>query len=124
MSAFSVPTIPLSVEVWCKDGRRLLGDVFMPAQSAVHQGQMKPEEWANSVAMFFPFRPYSGGCRMLLNRRQVIAFSIPSSTSPEDELEAVTPRPCTRSRSRPVVSDFAAGSSSTGPRISSAWWIS
>jgi hypothetical protein len=86
MGEFSVPTIPLSVEVWCDDGRRFVGDVFMPARSALHDGQMGPEEWVNSIAGFFPFRSYDGRVRAVLNRRQVVAISVPSSAaSPDDE---------------------------------------
>jgi hypothetical protein len=76
MSEFRVPTVPLQVEVRCIDGRRFVGDVFMPAHSSRHQGPMRPTEWVNTIPTFFPFRPYESDMRTIFNRHQVIAVTV------------------------------------------------
>jgi hypothetical protein len=89
MSEFRVPTVPLPVELRCDDGRRLVGDVFMPAHSSRHHGAMRPDEWANSVALFFPFRPYEGQCRTIINRRRVVAITVGADANTGDDQEGV-----------------------------------
>jgi hypothetical protein len=87
MSDYRVPTNPLPVELRCIDGRRLIGDVFLPSHSSRHSGPMSPQEWANTVAPFFPFRPYEGQARTLLNRNQVLAIAITAESTVDDLLE-------------------------------------
>jgi hypothetical protein len=88
MTDYRVPTVPLQVELHCDDGRRLVGDVFLPAHSSRYQGAMTPQEWINTVSAFFPFRPFDGHTRTVLNRRTVVVVSV-ASPDAADEDEAV-----------------------------------
>lgn len=86
MEDYKVPTVQVSADVLLTDGQLLRGTVFMPAHSAVQAGPMPPEEWINTSVAFFPFRQTGGGPGMLLNKSQVLAFTV---TGGEPELEPV-----------------------------------
>ena len=71
-----VPTTALEAEVLCADGRIFRGRVFMPDVAANHSGPMRPAEWMNEPAPFFPFRPEDGSGSVLLNRSEVLVFTV------------------------------------------------
>jgi hypothetical protein len=77
MDEYRVPTVQVPAEVFWVDGRTLDGIVFMPEQSAVHAGPMRPVEWINRDTRFFPFRVGDAGRGMLVNKRQVVAIAVP-----------------------------------------------
>ena len=68
-----VPTKAVEAEVLCADGRIFRGRVFMPDVAATHSGPMRPAEWMNEPAPFFPFRPEDGSGSVLLNRSESAA---------------------------------------------------
>jgi hypothetical protein len=72
----SVPTLALEAEILCADGRTFRGRVFMPDVAARHSGPMRPEEWMNEPASFFPFRPEDGSGSVLMNRNEVLVFTV------------------------------------------------
>jgi hypothetical protein len=80
-----VPTMAMEAEVLCADGRTFRGRVFMPDVAANHSGPMRPAEWMNEPAPFFPFRPEDGSGSVLLNRSEVLVFTV--SADPEPELD-------------------------------------
>ena len=71
-----VPTTPLEAEVLCADGRTFRGCVFMPSVAAHHTGPMRPVEWMNDATAFFPFLPVDSSNAVLLNRNEVLAFTV------------------------------------------------
>jgi hypothetical protein len=75
-----VPTLALEAEVLCADGRTFRGRVFMPDVAATHTGPMRPAEWMNEPAPFFPFRPDDGSGSFLLNRSEVLVFTVSADT--------------------------------------------
>jgi hypothetical protein len=71
-----VPTTALESEVLCADGRTFRGRVFVPDVAATHRGPMRPAEWMNDAPQFFPFLPEDGPASFLLNRSEVIVFTV------------------------------------------------
>ena len=71
-----VPTTAVEAEVLCADGRSFRGRVFVPDVAAHHRGPMRPGEWMNDAAPFFPFLPEDGPASFLLNRNEVIVFTV------------------------------------------------
>lgn len=94
MSELRVPTMALSAEVLCADGRNFLGRVFIPATSSRHSGPMRAEEWMNDPTPFFPFLPDDGNGAVILNKREVLVMSVPAEADSENaEVEAESPHP-------------------------------
>jgi hypothetical protein len=81
MDDFRVPTIALPVEIRCTDGRSVLGDIFMPAHSSRQPGPMLPEEWTDTVHMFFPVRSRETCATTLLNRDAVVVVTVPAAAN-------------------------------------------
>jgi hypothetical protein len=71
-----VPTSALEAEVLCVDGRTFRGRIFVPDVAATHRGPMRPEEWMNDPAPFFPFLPENEMSPFLLSRSEVIVFTV------------------------------------------------
>lgn len=71
-----VPTSALDAEVLCVDGRTFRGRVFVPDVAATHRGPMRPAEWMNDPAPFFPFLPENETSSFLLSRSEVIVFTV------------------------------------------------
>jgi hypothetical protein len=69
----------LAAEVVCADGRTFLGRIFVPATASRHPGPMRPEEWMNESAPFFPFLPDEGGEGVILNKREVLVLTVPAT---------------------------------------------
>ena len=84
MSELRVPTIATTAQVACADGRSFSGRVFVPASAFRHTGPMRPEEWINEPAAFFPFLPDREDLPVLLNKQQVVAITIATPASDED----------------------------------------
>jgi hypothetical protein len=83
-----VPTLAVEAEVLCADGRTFRGRVFMPDIAATHSGPMRPAEWMNEPSPFFPFRPEDGSRSFLLNRSEVLVFTVaagPDADPADDE---------------------------------------
>lgn len=76
-----VPTTALEAEVLCADGRTFRGRVFVPDVAATHRGPMRPAEWMNDAAPFFPFLPEEGPASFLLNRSEVIVFTVSAESA-------------------------------------------
>lgn len=90
MSELRVPTIALSADVLCADGRNFLGRIFIPATASRHTGPMRAEEWMSEPAAFFPFLPDGSKEPVLLNRREILVISVPASAdqvAEEDEAD-------------------------------------
>jgi hypothetical protein len=85
MSELRVPTIATIAQVACADGRVFGGRVFVPAAALRHSGPMRPDEWINEPATFFPFLPDREDVPVLLNKDEVVAISI-SAPGPDDEV--------------------------------------
>lgn len=88
MAEFKVPTIALPAEVLSVEGRKLVGRVFVPAASALHGGAMRAHEWMEESTAFFPFLPDGVPSSVILNKRQVVALSLPGSTADDQADEA------------------------------------
>jgi hypothetical protein len=84
MSELRVPTIALVAQVTCADGRVFAGRVFVPAAALQHSGPMRPEEWINEPAAFFPFLPDREDEPVLFNKAAVAAISL-SASGPDEE---------------------------------------
>ena len=87
---YRVPTTALQAEVLCADGRSFLGRVFVPDVAATHRGPVRAAEWMNEHAPFFPFLPDDGPGPFLLNRSEVLVFTVGAESdadldSPEGE---------------------------------------
>jgi hypothetical protein len=80
MSELRVPTMALAAEVVCADGRTFLGRIFVPATASRHPGPMRPEEWMNESAQFFPFLSDDGGDPVVLNKREVLVLTVPATS--------------------------------------------
>jgi len=81
MDDLRVPTTSLPVEILCADGRAMLGDIFLPAQSSLQAGPMRPEEWTESAQVFFPFRSLEARSLTILNRTEVVSLTVPSASN-------------------------------------------
>jgi hypothetical protein len=66
----------MEAEVLCADGRTFHGRIFVPDVAATHRGPVRPAEWMNDVAQFFPFLPTDGPGSFLLNRSEVLVFTV------------------------------------------------
>ncbi|HVR69254.1 MAG TPA: hypothetical protein VMT87_00300 [Vicinamibacteria bacterium] len=84
MSELRVPTIATVAQVTCADGRVFAGRVFVPAAAFRHSGPMRPEEWVNDPAAFFPFLPDREDAPVLLSKGEVVAISL-APPGPDDE---------------------------------------
>ena len=82
MSELRVPTLALSAEVLCADGRSLRGRIFIPVTASRHTGPMRAEEWINEPASFFPFLADDSETPMVLNKQEILALSVPASADP------------------------------------------
>lgn len=71
-----VPTTAFEAEVLCTDGRTFRGRIFLPDVAATHRGPMRPAEWMNEDASFFPFLPEDGPASFLLNRCEVLVLTV------------------------------------------------
>jgi hypothetical protein len=93
MSELRVPTEALAAEVLCADGRSFVGRIFVPATASRHSGPMRPEEWLNDPAPFFPFLPDDAEAPVLMNKREVLVLSVPAAPDlaevPEELLNPV-----------------------------------
>ncbi|MBI3932367.1 MAG: hypothetical protein HY317_03050 [Acidobacteria bacterium] len=78
MSELRVPTIALTAEILCADGRSFVGRIFVPATASRHPGPMRPEEWMNEAAPFFPFLPDDAKAPVVLNKREVLVLTVPA----------------------------------------------
>ena len=76
-----VPINSLPVEILCADGRAMLGDIFLPAHSSLQAGPMRPEEWTEGAHPFFPFRLFEARPLAILNRRAVVAVTVPAASN-------------------------------------------
>ena len=90
MSELRVPTNAVEAEVLCTDGRIFKGRVFIPVASSHRSGPMRASEWMNGPP-FFPFLPADGGDSFILNRNEVLVFSVAAlaerdEDEPEDEV--------------------------------------
>ena len=77
MGEFQVPTVPLPAEVLTVEGRKLAGRIFVPAAASKHTGAMRAEEWMEEGQPFFPFLADGAPSSVILNKRQVVALSLP-----------------------------------------------
>ena len=84
MSELRVPTVALAAEVLCSDGRRFVGRIFVPASASNHSGPMRPEEWMNESAPFFPFLPDDATAPVILNKREVLVITVPADADAGD----------------------------------------
>lgn len=73
-SEFRVPTVRLDAKVYCADGVRIAGCLFLPAAAARHSGPTRPEERLNDDQEFFPFL-LEGGRPVVLNKAKVVVMS-------------------------------------------------
>jgi hypothetical protein len=81
MDDLRVPTTSLPVEILCADGRAMLGDIFLPAQSSLQSGPMRPDEWSESPHPFFPFRSREAQTLTILNRGEVVSLTVPAASN-------------------------------------------
>ena len=77
MSELRVPTVAMSAEVTCLDGRVFRGRIFVPASASTHDGPMRAQEWMNGVGAFFPFLPDDADSPVILNKNDVLVVSVP-----------------------------------------------
>lgn len=84
MIELRVPTIATPAHVTCADGRVFSGRIFIPAAALRHTGPMRPEEWINGPAAFFPFLHDREEVPVLLNKEELVAIDIATPASDED----------------------------------------
>jgi hypothetical protein len=85
VSELRVPTIALDAEILCADGRSFNGRIFLPAAAHHHTGPMRPAEWMNDAAPFFPFLPSDATTSVILNKHEVLILTVGAMPAPEDE---------------------------------------
>jgi hypothetical protein len=73
---YRIPTNAVEGEILTGDGRTFRGRVFLPDVAATHRGPMRAAEWLNDRTPFFPFLPDDGSAPVLLNRHEVVAFTV------------------------------------------------
>ncbi|MGH7407824.1 MAG: hypothetical protein ACREKF_07435 [Candidatus Methylomirabilales bacterium] len=86
---FKVPTVALRAEATMADGRRFRGRIFLPTAAHDHAGSMRAEEWMNDAVDFFPFLLDDAGAPVLLNKREIVALTVPATADRDPTLEAV-----------------------------------
>ena len=86
---FKVPTVALAAETAMVDGRRFRGRIFLPTAAHDHSGTMRPEEWMNDGVDFFPFLLDKEGAPVLLNKREIVAVTVPASSDRDTTLEGM-----------------------------------
>jgi hypothetical protein len=74
-----VPTVALAADVFCDDGRQFQGRIFLPASASAHTGVMRAEEWMNEPSRFFPLLPDGAPSPVILNKREILVVTVPSS---------------------------------------------
>lgn len=84
MDDFRVPTTSLPVEIHGTNGQHVLGEIFLPAQSSLQPGPMRPDEWSDTVHAFFPFRSRETDGLAILNRDTVVAITVPASANADE----------------------------------------
>ena len=87
---FKVPTVALRAEATLADGRRFRGRIFVPTAAHDHAGSMRAEEWMNDGVDFFPFLLDDASASVLLNKREIVALTVPASADRDATLEAVS----------------------------------
>ena len=94
MEALRIPTVTLSAEVLCVDGRAFPGRIFVPASAARHAGPPRAAEWLNEPTEFFPFLPNDTDNPVMFNKGEVLVISVPADTNRDELMETVdAPRP-------------------------------
>lgn len=79
-----VPTVSITATVLCGDGRRLDGEVFLPASAPMHGGPMRPDEWLHEPTPFFALRMADGGSAFV-NKLDVLAVTVAAADDPDQE---------------------------------------
>lgn len=79
-----VPTVAITATVLCGDGRRLDGEVFLPASAPMHGGPMRPDEWLHEPTPFFALRMADGGSAFV-NKLDVLAVTVSAADDPDQE---------------------------------------
>lgn len=87
MQELVVPTRTLEVEIVYGDGRSHSGRIFLPAVAHHHEGPMRPDEWIREGGSFFPFLPTGRSRAVLLNKRQLVALSVPRTSEEQGREE-------------------------------------
>jgi hypothetical protein len=83
VSELRVPTLAMTAEVTCLDGRGFRGRIFVPASSALHDGPMRAAEWMNGGGQFFPFLPDEADVPEILNKKEILVVSVKDEGSGE-----------------------------------------
>jgi hypothetical protein len=91
VSELRVPTVAMSTEVLCADGRSFRGRVFVPALASHHTGPMRLEEWLNEPLQFFPFLPDDADAPVLMNKREVLVMTFAAPPPDDDNPEPESP---------------------------------
>lgn len=81
-SELRVPTMALSAQVVCADGRSFAGRIFVPVMASRHTGPMRAEEWINERAPFFPFLPDEASTPVILNKDEIVVLSVAAAADP------------------------------------------
>ena len=76
MDELRVPTVALEAHLRYFDERLLTGRIFVPPQAQRHEGPMRPEEWMNQQALFFPFVADGERKARILNKRYVVVLTL------------------------------------------------
>ena len=87
MSELRVPTVAMSAEVTCVDGRSFRGRIFVPASSSTRHGPMRVEEWMNGGGQFFPFLPDDSDASVMLNKSEVVVVSVDRESEPAERVD-------------------------------------
>lgn len=78
-----VPTIATPAEIACVGGRTFAGRIFIPAHASNHAGPMRPEEWINQPAAFFPFLPDDGSTPVMLAKHTILVITLGAGDASE-----------------------------------------
>jgi hypothetical protein len=81
-SELRVPTMALSADLICADGRSFAGRIFMPVTASRHTGPMRAEEWINERTPFFPFLPDGASTPVVMNKDEIVVLSVPAAADP------------------------------------------
>jgi hypothetical protein len=88
MSELRLPTVALTAEILCADGRTYTGRIFIPAGAAGHGGPMRAEEWMNDSTPFFPLLEDQEDAPIFINKRAVIVASVQAGADAPASVEA------------------------------------
>jgi len=82
-----VPTQSVRAEILLVDGKRLKGEIFIPASASDYAGSRGVEDWIEELEEFFPFHTEGAAKPALYAKEAIVALTttVPKSDGPGSE---------------------------------------